>query len=131
MVTTGSSPAWWGAWDTPATKRIERYANTRTGRAFVSVCMRTRIADHCRGVPDARDVVAAIAPAFTLVVHDPEDHYFGPEHAETIHSWAGEPKALWWERRAGHGTELLTPALADRLVAELEVRGVTRPGPAS
>lgn len=124
-----SSPAWWGAWDTPATRRIERYANTRAGRRFVSVCMRTRIADHCAGVPDARDVVAAIAPAFTLVVHDPEDHYFGRDHAESIHSWAHEPKALWWEERAGHGTDLLTPVLADRLVAELRARGVTGPGP--
>lgn len=124
-----SSPAWWGAWDTPATRRIERYATTRVGRRFVSLCMRTRLADRCAGVPDAREVVAAIAPALTLVVHDPQDHYFGREHPEAVYSWAQEPKALWWEERAGHGTDLLTPDLADRLVRELKARGVAGTGP--
>jgi len=121
-----SSPARWGAWDTPATKRVERYIHTRAGRAFVAVCMRTRISSRCAGVPDASGVVASIAPAFTLVVHDPDDHYFGRDHAEAVYAWAKEPKALWWEERAGHGTELLTPGLADRLVAELRARGVAR-----
>lgn len=122
-----SAPAWWGAWDTPATRRIERYATTRAGRTFVSCFMRTRIADHCAGVPDARDVVKSITPALTLIVHDPEDHYFGRDHPEAVYAWAEEPKALWWEERAGHGTDLLSPDLADRLVAELRERGVARP----
>ena len=121
-----SAPAWWGAWDTPATKRVERYIHTRAGRTFVAVCMRTRISSACAGVPDASGVVASIAPALTLVVHDPEDHYFGRNHAETVYRWAQEPKALWWEHRTGHGTDLLTPELADRLVAELRARGVAR-----
>ena len=124
-----SSPAWWGAWDTPATRRIERYATTLAGRTFVNCVMRTRIADRCAGVPDARDVVGAIAPAFTLVVHDPVDHYFGREHPEAVYEWAKDPKALWWEEAAGHGTDLLTPSFADRLVAETRRRSV--PGASS
>ena len=117
-VVAVSSPAWWGAWDTPSTQRVRRYAMSAGGRLVLARLLRTRIAATCEGVPDSRDVVAKIAPAFTLVVHDPTDHYFGIEHATTIYEWAREPKAIWWEQGMGHGTELLTPSLADRLVAE-------------
>jgi pimeloyl-ACP methyl ester carboxylesterase len=117
-----SSPAWWGAWDTPSTQRVQRAAMTAAGRLVLARLLRTRIAAHCDAVPDARDVVANIAPAFTLVVHDPKDHYFGREHADTLYQWAREPKALWWEEGKGHGTDLLTPSLADRLVTELRGR---------
>ncbi|HEX2187092.1 MAG TPA: alpha/beta fold hydrolase, partial [Chloroflexota bacterium] len=49
-----SSPAWWGAWDTPATKRVRRYAMTPAGRMVLARLLRTRIASRCDGVPDAR-----------------------------------------------------------------------------
>ena len=117
-----SSPAWWGAWDTPSTQRVQRAAMTPAGRLVLARLLRTRIAERCDGVPDARDVVANIAPAFTVVVHDPADHYFGLEHAETLYEWAREPKALWLEEGRGHGTDLLTPSLAARLVTELKAR---------
>ncbi len=117
-----SAPAWWGAWDTPSTRRIRRYAMTPAGRAVLAGLLRTRIARRCDGVPDARDVVAKIAPAFTLIVHDPSDHYFGVEHPKTIYDWAREPKAVWWEEGAGHGTDLLTADFGARLVAELRQR---------
>jgi alpha-beta hydrolase superfamily lysophospholipase len=116
-----SSPAWWGAWDTPSTSRIHRYVSTPAGRWFLAHLMRTRLADRCDAVPDARDVVASIAPAFTLVVHDPDDHYFGEAHARTIFEWARHPKDLWWVR-GGHATDILTPALADRLLDEIAAR---------
>jgi pimeloyl-ACP methyl ester carboxylesterase len=117
-----SSPAWWGDWSTPSTQRVRRYAMTPAGRVVLARLLRTRIASRCEGVPDSRDVVAAIAPAFTLVVHDPTDHYFGANHAQTIYDWAREPKAIWWERGMGHGTDLLSADLASRLVAELRHR---------
>ncbi len=120
-----SSPAWWGAWDTPATHRLRRYAMTRAGRAVAARVLRTRVAAHCEGVPDAREVAAAISPAFALVVHDPEDHYFGVEHPRTLYGWLNEPKALWFEEATGHGTDLLTPAFTARLLAELRARIVT------
>lgn len=124
-----SSPAWWGAWDTPSTSRIHRFATTPAGRFVLAHALQTRVADHCDGVPDSRDVVAAIAPAFTLVVHDPEDHYFSLDHAETLHAWASEPKDLWLVAGAGHGTDLLTPDLADRLLEALRLRlGGAGPG---
>ena len=117
-----SAPAWWGAWDTPATKRIQRYAMSQAGRRFLAVFMRTRIAEVCEGVPHAEEQAASIAPAFTLVVADPADHYFAEEHPQTIYRWANEPKDLWLLPGTGHGTDLLSPAFGDRLLAELEHR---------
>ena len=114
-----SAPAWWGAWDTPATKRIQRYAMTPAGRRFLAVFMRTRIAQVCEGVPHAEEQAGAIAPAFTIVVADPADHYFSEEHPQTIYRWANEPKDLWLRPGTGHGTDLLSPAFADRLLDDL------------
>ena len=117
-----SAPAWWGAWDTPATKRIQRYAMTPAGRRFLAVFMRTRIAQVCDGVPHAEAQAAAISPAFTLVIADPADHYFNEQHPRTIYGWANEPKDLWLLPGTGHGTDLLGPSFTTRLLAELERR---------
>lgn len=115
-----SAPAWWGAWDTPSTARIRRYASTAAGRRFMAEVLNTRVAATCPGVADSHDLVAAIAPAFTLVVHDPLDHYFGEEHAQTLFRWANRPKDLWLVPGSGHGTDLLTAELADRLLTYVE-----------
>ncbi len=123
-----SSPAWWGAWDTPATRRLRRYAMTTAGRVVAARLLGTRVAARCEGVPDARDIAAAISPAFGLIVHDPADHYFGEEHPRTLYEWLREPKALWLEEGAGHGTDLLTPPFTARLLAELRRSVVTGGG---
>lgn len=120
-----SAPSRWAAWDTPATERVRRYAMSRAGREVLARVLRTRIAAGLEGVPDSSTVVAAIAPAFTLIVHDPADHYFDESHARTLFEWANEPKDLWLMPGHGHGTDLLTPALADRLVADLRQRLTT------
>ena len=121
-VVSISAPAWWGAWDTPSTRRIERYVMTAAGRRFLALFLRTRIAQVCEGVPHAEEQVAAIAPAFTLVVADPADHYFAEEHPQTIYRWANEPKELWLLPGTGHGTDLLTPDFGHRLLQELHRR---------
>jgi len=123
-----SAPAEWRPAEAAATRRVYRYATTTAGRRFVEYAFRTRLGERCEGVPDSREVVAAISPAFTLIVHDPEDHYFGQDHPEAVYEWAREPKALWWERGAGHGTDLLTRSFADRLLAELRARTVEAGG---
>jgi pimeloyl-ACP methyl ester carboxylesterase len=128
-VVAVSAPSRWAAWDTPATQRVRRYVSTRAGRQLMALVLRTRVAATLDGVPDSRQVVAAIAPAFTIVVHDPADHYFGEEHARALHEWAGEPKDLWLMPGHGHGTDLLTPALARRLVDDLRRRLAPTPPP--
>jgi pimeloyl-ACP methyl ester carboxylesterase len=89
---------------------------------FLTSVLRTRVARDWQGVPDSRHVAAAIAPAFTVVVHDPDDHYFGEEHARAVYEWLRPPKDLWLIPNSGHGTDLLTPALADRLAARIKSR---------
>ena len=120
-VVAVSAPAH-GELDGIGTHRVRRWVSGRVARALLALVLRTRVGPDCVYLPEAREVVARIAPAFTLVVHDPDDWYFGPEHAEAVHRWAAEPKDLWWYHGAGHGTDLLTPAFADRLVAELTRR---------
>ena len=123
-----------GELDRVGTHRVRRWVSGRTGRLFLATALRTRVGPDCVYLPEAADVVAKIAPAFTIVVHDPEDWYFGPRHAQRIYDWAREPKALWWYPGAGHGGDLLTPAFAVRLLAELDARlppGVRGAGPAS
>ncbi len=120
-VVAVSAPAR-GDLDRVGSHRVRRWVSGPAARVALAVLLRTRVGPDCVYLPEAGEVVAAIAPAFTLVVHDPEDWYFGPDHAEAIFEWAGEPKDLWWYHGAGHGTDLLTPAFADRLLAELDRR---------
>ncbi len=129
-VVAVSAPAWSGEWTTPGTKRVQRWTCTPAGRLVLARVLQTRIAHQFPPVPDSRDLVAAIAPAFTIVVSDPADHYFDEEHAHALHDWAGEPKDLWLLPGSGHGTDLLTPAFAERLLAELDDRLSPASGPA-
>lgn len=122
-----SAPAWSDSWDTRPTERIRRHVSTRGGRLFLWSVLRTRVAADWKGVPESRGVAAAIAPAFTILVHDPDDHYFGEEHARTIYGWLRPPKDLWLIPDSGHGTDLLTPELADRLVARISSRLLPTP----
>lgn len=118
----GISAPFHGELDRVGTHRVRRWVSGRAGRVFLATALRTRVGPDCIYLPEAGSVVAKIAPAFTIVVHDPEDWYFGPQHAQLIYDWAAEPKELWWYHGAGHGGDLLTPELAARLLGELEAR---------
>lgn len=112
-----SPPASWTETGRLGFTRIQRWVSARAGRAVLATLLRTRIGTDCGELPGTASAVPAPSPAFTVVVHDPDDWYFGPEHATRIHDWAAEPKELWWMPGGGHGTDLLTPELADRLLA--------------
>lgn len=128
-VVAVSPLAWWGDDITnDGSSRVRRLLGTRSGRLFLASVLHTRVSPECGGIPDAADVVPQISPAFTIVAHDPGDWYFGPEHPELLHRLAGEPKELWWYPGAGHGTDLLTPAFAERLMGEIETRVGQAPG---
>jgi len=127
----GISPAGWsGADDRPGSARAQLVARSPLARVGLRLLTGTRLPGTCAAVPYAEPVVARIAPAFTLVVHDREDHYLGPEHAESIERWAragqegGKPCAKarvdrWELVDRGHGTELLDAALAQRIVGHV------------
>ena len=116
----GVSPAGWsGADDRPGSARAQLVAGSALARVGLRLLTGTRLPDTCAAVPHAEPVVARIAPAFTLVVHDRDDHYLGPEHAEAIERWARPPVERWELPGTGHGTELLDAALAERIVAHV------------
>ncbi len=115
-----SAPIGWGDLGTAGARLVERWVATRTSRFVLRALLRTRLKAGPSDVPDPAGVVASIAPAFTIVVADPDDWYFGPEHAERLHEWARSPKELWWYAGAGHGTDLLTTAFAARLLTAIE-----------
>jgi len=118
--TVGVSPAGWsGADDRPGSARAQQVARSPLARAGLRLLTGTRLPGTCAAVPYAEPVVARIAPAFTLVVHDREDDYLGPEHAEAIERWAQPPVERWELTGRGHGTSLLDPALAERIVAHV------------
>ena len=113
-----SAPAWYDPDTRDGARRLTRFVESRAMRQVAARFLRTRVG-LLPPVDDMADVVAAIAPAFTVVVHDPEDAFFGEEHARAIYDAARQPKELWLLPGAGHGGDVLTPALADRLLAEV------------
>jgi pimeloyl-ACP methyl ester carboxylesterase len=120
-VVAVSAPAWRDL-SSPAGVRLARWCRTRRGRAVLLALSGTRI-DPSAGEPErVGEAVAAIAPRFVVIVHDPEEAVFGPDHAEALFAWAGDPKALWWLPGGGHGRSMLTPAFIGRLRTELSER---------
>ncbi|MDP1795375.1 MAG: alpha/beta fold hydrolase [Acidimicrobiales bacterium] len=112
-----SGPAWWGRVldlnDSLLTRVVLRFMRVRVGPPL----REARI--------DPVSVVANIAPAPLLVVHDKADWYFGPEHPTAMVREAGANAQLWW-RVGGHATDLLTDELLDDLMRELIAQSVLR-----
>jgi pimeloyl-ACP methyl ester carboxylesterase len=130
-VVSVSAPAWRDL-TSPAGVRLAAWSSSRRGRAALLALSGTRI-DPAAGEPgDLRSAVAAISPGFVVIAHDPHEGVFGPEHAEALFAWAGEPKALWWVPGGGHGRSMLTPALLERVRLEVRERlapALARPRP--
>jgi len=117
-----SAPAGWSYEGRAGFIRVQRAVSGRTGRLLLAILARTRVGMDCEGLPDAATAMRPEERVFTIIVHDPEDSYFGPEHAERLHEWAAEPKELWWRPGTGHGTDMLAPDLAARLSTEISRR---------
>jgi pimeloyl-ACP methyl ester carboxylesterase len=113
-----SSPAYYDPDTRDGARRLTRFVESRAGRQVAARFLRTRVGV-LPPVDDMAAVGAGIAPAFTIVVHDPDEEYFGEEHARAIYDAARDPKELWLRPGAGHGSDMLTPELADRLLAEV------------
>ena len=117
-----SAPAGWSYEGRAGFNRVQRAVSGRAGRLLLAALARTRIGMDCEGLPDTATAVRPKPPVFTIVVHDPDDSYFGPEHAERLYEWAPEPKELSWRPGEGHGTDLLSPALASTLGSAITER---------
>ena len=125
-----SAPATWRGLTSRGATSVRRYVGTRPGRIALAALCRTRVLPGMPAPVDgAAATIGAISPAFTVLVHDRDDRYFPPEHAETLYAWANDPKELWWSDGAGHGVDLLTTGLADRVLALLVDRLRPRSSP--
>lgn len=111
-----SAPAYYDPETREGARRLTRFVESRAMRGVAATFLSTRVG-LLPPVDDMAAAVAAIAPAFTIVVHDPDEGYFGVEHAHAIYDAAREPKELWLLPGAGHGGDVLTPDLAARLLA--------------
>ena len=89
-----SAPAGWSYEGRVGFTRVRRAVSGRAGRLLLATLTRTRVDLDCEGLPDAASAVRPAEPMFTILVHDPDDSYFGPEHAERLYGWAAEPKEL-------------------------------------
>lgn len=115
-----SAPAWSRSSDGEGSVRVHQWIDSARMRILLAVFCRTRVDSRCTPVPDASKVVASISPAFTILVHDPKDEYFGPQHPRSLHNWASEPKELWWLDDAGHGVDVLGLEFGQRLIVALK-----------
>ena len=119
-VVSISGPGWWTP-DQPqrGAARLVRAAGSAVTRGGMHVFMRVRMA-HLDGRSwiDPIDVVANIAPSPLLLVHDPDDWYFGAEHVERLAAMGGSNVSMWW-RRGGHATDLFAPELYDRIARDV------------
>jgi pimeloyl-ACP methyl ester carboxylesterase len=118
-VVSVSATGWWGEADRAGALRLRRFVVAPGGRWAAAALLRTRVAPWEPGLLAPIDVVDRIAPATTVLVHDPDDEFFGAEHAEALHARARSPKELWWVPGAGHGVDLLTEELAARVLGDV------------
>ena len=125
-VVAVSAPGWSGSVEREGSAAVHRWVASPLMRLVLASLMRTRTAKSLHPVAESSATVAAISPSFAIFVHDRQDRFFGPEHAEALYGWAGEPKQLWWVDGAGHGADVLTESFAVRLVGELRSKLETR-----
>jgi pimeloyl-ACP methyl ester carboxylesterase len=119
-VVAVSAPAWFGEIDRPGAANVAQNATRRWRRAALAALLGTRVSDPRRvELPVAAGRAEHLARLSVLLVHDPYDRYFGPEHVVDIVARVGPSAKVWWVRGGGHGTELLTTALARRIAVTL------------
>lgn len=106
----------------PAAARLRRLSESPLGRAALRAVMGTRVAPGWVPPTGLADAVAAIAPRWLVVAHDPTEPYFDRAHPEALVAASDGHAEHWWLDGAGHGGAALTPALATRLRHHIEDR---------
>jgi pimeloyl-ACP methyl ester carboxylesterase len=123
------SPPAWRDMGPPSAARLGWWAATPAGRLGLRVVTGTRVPARWPVTADLAAAVAAISPAFVLIVHDPSESHVRRHHPEAIYGWARPPKDIWWVDGAGHGAGALGPELTDRIRREIITRiSPTGPG---
>ncbi|WP_242606095.1 alpha/beta hydrolase [Frankia sp. Cppng1_Ct_nod] len=116
-VVSVSAPSRWYVRDTVATRRLNRIAETATGRRIARHVLGTRLMPEIWPMIPASplDVVGGIAPTPVLFIHGDQDGYFTVDHAYALAAAAGAGSRLWIVPGFGHAESGLVPGLLDRI----------------
>ena len=116
-VVAVSGPARWWSRETAPMRRVHWLLEQPHGK-LAARAMGVRLGDPWVQVPESPlEVVPRITPTPLLVVHGELDHYFGPEHAKSLHRASSGHAQLWLEPGMRHAESATTPDLVDRMAA--------------
>ncbi|MDX8034658.1 alpha/beta fold hydrolase [Lentzea sp. BCCO 10_0856] len=116
-VVSVSGPARWWSRETAPMRRVHWLLEQPHGK-LAARAMGVRLGESWVQPPESPlEVVARITPTPLLIVHGDLDHYFGPEHAMSLHRASLGHAELWIEKGMRHAESAATPDLVDRMAA--------------
>jgi pimeloyl-ACP methyl ester carboxylesterase len=116
-VVSVSSPARWWSRETAPMRRVHWLLEQPHGK-LAARAIGVRLGESWVQPPESPlEVVARITPTPLLLVHGDLDHYFGPEHAMSLHRASLGHAELWIEPGMRHAESATTPDLVDRMAA--------------
>ncbi|WP_434452352.1 alpha/beta hydrolase family protein [Lentzea sp. E54] len=116
-VVAVSGPARWWSRETAPMRRVHWLLEQPHGKLAVRA-MGVRLGAGWVQAPESPlEVVGRITPTPLLLVHGDLDHYFGVEHARSLHRASSGHAELWIESGMRHAESAATPDLVDRMAA--------------
>lgn len=116
-VVSVSAPARWWSRETAPMRRVHWLLEQPHGK-LAARAIGVRLGESWVQPPESPlEVVARITPTPLLIVHGDLDHYFGPEHAMSLHRASLGHAELWIEPGMRHAESAATPDLVDRMAA--------------
>ncbi len=116
-VVSVSAPARWWSRETAPMRRVHWLLEQPHGK-LAARAIGVRLGDSWVQPPESPlEVVSRITPTPLLIVHGELDHYFGPEHAKSLHRASLGHAELWLEPDMRHAESAATGELVDRMAA--------------
>jgi pimeloyl-ACP methyl ester carboxylesterase len=116
-VVSVSSPARWWSRETAPMRRVHWLLEQPHGK-LAARAIGVRLGDSWVQAPESPlEVVARITPTPLLIVHGDLDHYFGVEHAMSLHRASLGHAEMWIESGMRHAESAATEDLVDRMAA--------------
>ncbi|MFD9699459.1 alpha/beta hydrolase [Lentzea sp. NPDC059081] len=116
-VVSVSGPARWWSRETAPMRRVHWLLEQPHGK-LAARAMGVRLGGSWVQAPESPlEVVGRITPTPLLIVHGDLDHYFGVEHARSLHRASSGHGELWIEKGMRHAESASTPDLVDRMAA--------------
>ncbi|HEX7306183.1 alpha/beta hydrolase family protein [Lentzea sp.] len=116
-VVSVSGPARWWSRETAPMRRVHWLLEQPHGK-LAARAIGVRLGGSWVQAPESPlEVVGRITPTPLLIVHGDLDHYFGVEHARSLHRASSGHGELWIEKGMRHAESASTPDLVDRMAA--------------